>query len=77
MMTMRHVRVTGLSLIMCVCVCLVRGWKPSESVVDPSLDSWDVSLSSRSVFGRRRLHRRFAVLSTLITPLDYGQNEGV
>lgn len=41
---MRLIRVTRFSFN--VCVCLLHGWKRSESVAHPSLDFLDMSLAS-------------------------------
>lgn len=56
-----------------MCACLVRGWKRSESVADPSLDFLDMSLASHALFSTRRLHRALQPYRhawDLITPLN-------
>ncbi len=39
-----------------MCACLVRSWKRSESVADPSLDFLDMSLASHALLSSRHIN---------------------
>lgn len=61
-------------LYVCVCAFLVRGWKRSESVADPSLDFLDMSLASHALSSTRRLHRALQADQRWITPANCMKN---